>query len=75
MAPRSGAGFASVTRMKQGPALGALFALLALAFAGVAFAAGNRAGGETGRRVVTPATLVLLSLLAAGLWATLHAIL
>ena len=38
--------------MTQRPALGALFALLAIAFAGVAFAAGYGAGGEAGRWII-----------------------
>jgi hypothetical protein len=45
--------------MKQRPALGALFAFLALAFAGGAFAAANGAGGEVGRWVVALAAAVL----------------
>jgi hypothetical protein len=38
--------------MKQRPALGALFALLAVAFASGAFAAAYGAGGEVGRWIV-----------------------
>ena len=38
--------------MTQRPALGALFSLLAIAFAGVAFASGNGAGGEVGRWII-----------------------
>jgi hypothetical protein len=43
----------------QRPALGALFALLAIAFAGVAFAAGSGAGGEAGRWIIAVAAAVL----------------
>ena len=43
----------------QRPALGALFALLAIAFAGVAFAAGYGAGGEAGRWIIALAAAVL----------------
>ena len=45
--------------MKQRPALGALFALLAIAFAGVAFAAGNGAGGQAGRWIIALAAAIL----------------
>ncbi len=51
--------------MKQRPALGALFALLALAFAGVAFAAGNGAGGQAGRWIVAVAAAILAVWLAS----------
>jgi hypothetical protein len=51
--------------VKQRPALGALFALLAVAFAGVAFAAGNGAGGQTGRWIVALAAAVLAAWLAS----------
>jgi hypothetical protein len=43
----------------QRPALGALFALLAIAFAGVAFAAGYGAGGEAGRWIIAFAAAAL----------------
>jgi hypothetical protein len=62
MAPRSGVGLASA--VKQRPALGALFALLALAFAGGAFAAGYGAGGEVGRWVVALASAALAAWMA-----------
>jgi hypothetical protein len=45
--------------MKPRPALGALFALLAIAFAGGAFAAGYGAGGEAGRWIVAVAAAAL----------------
>ena len=45
--------------MKQRPALGALFSLLAVAFAGVAFAAGYGAGGEAGRWIIAFAAAAL----------------
>jgi hypothetical protein len=51
--------------MRQRPALGALFSLLALGFAGVAFSAGNGAGGEAGRWVVALAAAVLALWLAS----------
>jgi hypothetical protein len=51
--------------VKQRPALGALFALLALAFAGVAFAAGNGAGGQAGRWIIALAAAVLAVWLAS----------
>jgi hypothetical protein len=47
------------------PALGALFALLAIAFAGVAFAAGSGAGGEAGRWIIAVAAAVLAVWLAS----------
>jgi len=62
MAARSGAGLARA--MKQRPALGALFACLALAFAGGAFASAYGAGGEVGRWVVALAAAVLAVWLA-----------
>jgi hypothetical protein len=45
--------------------MGALFALLALAFAGVAFAAGNGAGGQAGRWIIALAAAVLAVWLAS----------
>jgi hypothetical protein len=51
--------------VKQRPALGALFSLLALLFAGVAFAAGNGAGGAVGRWVIAFAAAVLAVWLAS----------
>jgi hypothetical protein len=51
--------------MRQRPALGALFALLALAFAGGAFAAGYGAGGEVGRWVIALAAAALALWLAS----------
>jgi hypothetical protein len=51
--------------VKQRPALGALFALLAFAFAGVAFAAGYGAGGTLGRWVIALAAAVLAVWLAS----------
>jgi hypothetical protein len=50
--------------MSQRPALGALFGLLALAFAGTAFAAANGAGGDVGRWVVAFAAAALAVWLA-----------
>ena len=52
-------------RVSQRPALGALFALLAIGLAGVAFAAGYGAGGEVGRWVVALAAGVLAVWLAS----------
>jgi hypothetical protein len=49
----------------QRPALGALFALLAIAFGGVAFAAGSGAGGEAGRWIIALAAGVLAVWLAS----------
>jgi hypothetical protein len=49
----------------QRPALGALFALLAIAFAGVAFAAGHGAGGQAGRWIIALAAAVLSVWLAS----------
>ncbi len=49
----------------QRPALGALFALLALGFAGVAFAAGYGAGGTLGRWVIALAAGVIALWLAS----------
>jgi hypothetical protein len=46
------------------PALGALFSLLALGFAGIAFAAGKGAGGEARRWVVVLAATALAIWLA-----------
>jgi hypothetical protein len=51
--------------VKQRRALGALFALLALALAGVAFAAGNGAGGQAGRWIIALAAAVLAVWLAS----------
>jgi hypothetical protein len=51
--------------VSQRPALGALFALLAIGFAGVAFAAGHGAGGEAGRWIVALAAAVLAAWLAS----------
>ncbi len=45
--------------MRQRRALGALFSLLAIGFAGVAFAAGNGAGSEPRRWVVVLAAAAL----------------
>jgi hypothetical protein len=50
--------------VSQRPALGTLFALLAIALAGVAFAAGYGAGGTVGRWVVAVAAGVLALWLA-----------
>ena len=58
--------------MTQRPALGALFALLALAFAGVAFAAGNGAGGQIGRWIVALAAAALAVWLASLAYRTLR---
>ena len=52
-------------RVTQRPALGALFSLLAIAFAGVAFAAGNGAGGEVGRWIIAFAAAALAVWLAS----------
>jgi hypothetical protein len=52
-------------RVSQRPALGALFALLAVALAGIAFAAGYGAGGTVGRWVVALAAAVLAVWLAS----------
>ena len=51
--------------MSQRRALGALFSLLALGFAGVAFAAGYGAGSELGRWVIVFAALALAAWLAS----------
>jgi hypothetical protein len=51
--------------MKQRPALGALFSLLAIGFAGVAFAAGYGAGGEAGRWIIAVAAVVLAAWLGS----------
>jgi hypothetical protein len=45
--------------VRQKPALGALFALLALGFAGVAFEAIRGAGGDAGRWVIGLAAAAL----------------
>ncbi len=50
--------------MSRRPALGALFSLLALGFAGVAFAAGYGAGSELRRWVVVLAAAALAFWLA-----------
>jgi hypothetical protein len=50
--------------MKQRPALGALFALLAIGFAGVAFAALRGAGHDAARWVVAVAAAALAAWLA-----------
>ena len=52
-------------RVTQRPALGALFSLLAIAFAGVAFASGNGAGGEVGRWIIAFAAAALAVWLAS----------
>ena len=54
----------AMTPKRQRPALGALFSLLAVGFAGVAFAAGYGAGGETRRWVVVVAAAALALWLA-----------
>jgi hypothetical protein len=51
--------------VSQRPALGALFAFLAVALAGVAFASAYGAGGEVGRWIVAFAAGVLALWLAA----------
>ncbi|MBA3734243.1 MAG: hypothetical protein H0W90_03440 [Actinobacteria bacterium] len=51
--------------MSQRPAMGALFSLLALAFAGVAFTAGHGAGREAGRWIVALAAAALAIWLAS----------
>jgi len=45
--------------MRQRPALGALFSLLAVGFAGVAFAAGYGAGEQVGRWIIALAAAAL----------------
>ena len=45
--------------------MGALFSLLALAFAGLGFAAGHGAGGEAGRWIVALAAAALAIWLAS----------
>jgi len=45
--------------------MGALFSLLAVAFAGIAFAAGYGAGGEAGRWIVALAAAALAIWLAS----------
>ena len=52
------------SRVTRRPALGALFSFLAIAFAGVAFAAGYGAGGEIRRWVVVFAAAALAVWLA-----------
>jgi hypothetical protein len=51
--------------MRQRRALGALFLLLAIGLAGVAFAAGNGAGGQFGRWVIVLAAAALAVWLAS----------
>jgi hypothetical protein len=51
--------------VRQRPALGALFSLLAIAFGGVAFAAGYGAGGEAGRWIIAFAAGALAAWLAS----------
>ena len=51
--------------MRQRPALGALFALLAVGFAGVAFTAANGAGGMVGRWIIAFAAGALAVWLAS----------
>jgi hypothetical protein len=50
--------------VRQRPALGALFFLLACGFTGVAYAAGRGAGGDVGRWVVVLAAAALAIWLA-----------
>jgi len=50
--------------VKQRRALGALFSMLSISFAGVAFAAGYGAGGELGRWVIVLAAAALAVWLA-----------
>jgi hypothetical protein len=50
--------------VKQRPALGVLFACLAIGFAGVAFAAGHGAGHQVGRWIVVGAAVALAAWLA-----------
>jgi hypothetical protein len=69
MATRSGAGLAGAVKR---PALGTLFAFLALAFAAGAFAAGYGAGAEVGRWVVAFAAAVLAVWLATMAFRTLR---
>jgi hypothetical protein len=58
--------------MKQRPALGTLFALLSIAFAAGAFAAGYGAGGEVGRWIVALAAAVLAVWMATMAFRTLR---
>jgi hypothetical protein len=51
--------------MRQRPALGALFFLLACGFAGVAYAAGDGAGGNVGRWIIVVAAGALAIWLAS----------
>jgi hypothetical protein len=53
------ASFEILAAVKQRPALGALFSLLAVGFAGVAYTAVHGAGGELGRWIVALAAGVL----------------
>ena len=50
--------------MRQRPALGALFFLLACGFAGVAYAAGRGAGDDVGRWIIVLAAATLAFWLA-----------
>jgi hypothetical protein len=51
--------------VRQRRALGALFALLAIGFAGIAFAAASGAGGELGRWAIVLAAAALACWLAS----------
>jgi len=51
--------------VKQKPALGALFALLAVGFAGIAFTALYGAGGEAARWIIALASAALAVWLAS----------
>ena len=59
-------------RVKQRPALGALFSLLAIGFAGVAFAAAHGAGHQIGRWIVVGAAAALAVWLATVAFRTLR---
>jgi hypothetical protein len=50
--------------VRQRPALGALFFLLACGFTGVAYAAANGAGGDVGRWIIVLAAAALAVWLA-----------
>jgi hypothetical protein len=50
--------------VRRRPALGALFALLAAGFAGMAYAAGRGAGDDAGRWIVAVAAAALAAWLA-----------
>jgi metal-dependent amidase/aminoacylase/carboxypeptidase family protein len=58
--------------VKQRPALGVLFASLAIGFAGVAFAAGHGAGHQVGRWIVVGAAAALAAWLATLAFRTLR---